>query len=119
MVYGALPAAEIFPAATLPADTGGTGPDDTQHCTPQPVSLPLPVPTPAACDGVNNPRRTTHRPAGPGELRMAPTADRTRERNTLCDIPALSAPQESTEKFRRPGHNRRTIRFGTAQHASL
>src|SRR6266852_3770448 len=108
MVYGALSEAEIFPAATLPSDTGVTGPDDIQHYTPQPVSLPLPVPTPAACDGVNNPQRTTHRLADPGELRMAPTADRTRERNTLCDIPALSAPQESTENCRRPGHNRRT-----------
>src|SRR5229473_3156864 len=119
MVYGALPEAGIFPAATLPADTAASDPHGTQHYTPQPASLPLPVPTPAACDGVNNPQRTTHRLADPGELRMAPTADRTRERNTLCDIPAPSEPQESTENCRRPGHNRRTIRFGTARHARL
>src|SRR5258708_17433738 len=119
MVYGALPEAGIFPAATLPADTGASGPDGTQHYTPQPVSLPLPVPTPAACDGVNNPQRTTHPSTDPGELRMARTPDRTRERNILCDIPALSAPQESMENCTRPAHHRRTIRFGTDRHPPL
>src|SRR5437879_3550400 len=97
MVYVALPEAEFFPAAILPADTSVTGPGDIQYCTRHPASLPLPVPLPDACDGVNNPQRTTHRLADPGELRMAPTADRTRERNTPYGIPDHSASQESTE----------------------
>src|SRR5258708_4335949 len=97
MVSGALPKAGIFPAATLPADTGVTGPGDTQYCTHHPASLPLPIPLPDACDGANNPQRTTHRLDGSGELRMAPFPGRTRERNTPYGTPSHSTSQESTE----------------------
>src|SRR5713226_9372197 len=117
MVCGDLPEAEIVLAAIRPVGRGETDPDDTQYQTSQPASPPLPAPLPDACDDANIRQRTIRPLVDSAELQIVSTPGRKQERSTLYDIPAHSAPQESTENCRQQGHNRRTTRFETERRA--